>query len=137
MKLLKMIFGICETGEPGDGGCWSYQGGQITVGMKRAQEVMTPGGAIRLEGKGLPGRILLFHGLDGKFYAVRNRCSHIGGRRIDPSSERDRLKCCSVMGSVFNYKGDVVSGPARKPLTSYPVIAEQGKLIINLATGGA
>lgn len=132
MKLLKMIFGICDTGGPADDGCWSYSDRTISVGMKRAKEILTPGGAIRLEGKGLPFRVLLFHGLDGKFYAVKNRCTHIGGRRIDPTIERDRIKCCSVMGTVFNYKGEVVSGPARKPLTSYPVTADDGCLIIAL-----
>lgn len=132
MKLLKMIFGICDTGGPSDEGCWSYKDQTISVGMNRAKEILKPGGAVRLEGKGLPGKILLFHGLDGKFYAVKNRCTHIGHRRIDPTIEKDRLKCCSVMGSVFNYKGEVVSGPARKPLTSYPVKAEAGRLLISL-----
>ncbi|MBU1169303.1 MAG: Rieske (2Fe-2S) protein [Proteobacteria bacterium] len=132
MKLLKMIFGICDTGGPSDEGCWSVSDHQIVVGMNRAKEILTPGGAVRLEGKGLSGKILLFHGLDGKFYAVKNKCTHIGGRRIDPTIEHDRLKCCSVMGSVFNYKGEVVSGPARKPLVSYPVTTESGRLIISL-----
>lgn len=133
MKFLKRILGICETGAPEDQGCWSVQDNTVVVGMERAKEILRPGGAMRLEGKGLPHRILLFHGLDGKFYAVKNKCTHIGGRRLDLELGPNRIQCCSVMGSVFNYKGEVKSGPAKKPLTSYPVKAEQDRLIISLA----
>ena len=133
MKILKQIFGICKTETPADRDCWNYSDNRVTLGLNRALEILRPGGAIRLEGKGLPVRILLFHGLDGMFYAVKNRCTHIGGRRLDAGSQRDRLTCCSVMGSVFNYKGEVVSGPARKPLTSYTVAVEKGRLVIDLS----
>lgn len=133
MKFLKRILGISETGAPEDEGCWSFEGNEIVVGMKRAKEILRPGGAMRLEGKGLPHRILLFHGMDGKFYALKNKCTHIGGRRIDMAIGPNRLQCCSVMGSEYNYDGEVKSGPAKKPLASYPVKAEQGRLIISLA----
>lgn len=133
MKLLKQIFGICDTKIPEDQGCWSVQDKEIVVGLKRAREILRPGGAMRLEGKGLPCRILLFHGMDGKFYAVKNKCTHIGGRRLDLSLGPNRLKCCSVMGSEFGYDGEVKSGPARKKLTSFPVKADKGRLIISLA----
>ena len=132
MEILKRILGICKTSAPADEGCWSFSDTRITVDLKRAGENLILGGAIRLEGKGLPGKVLVFHGLDGKFYALKNQCTHIGKRRIDPMIERDRLKCCSVMGSVFNYKGDVLSGPARKPLTSYPVTIQSGQLLITV-----
>lgn len=132
MKLIKQILGICSTQTPQDADCWTNNGDSISVGLNRAKEILRPGGAMRLEGKGLGTRILLFHGLDGSFYAVKNKCTHIGGRRIDPTIERGRITCCSVMGSVFNYKGEVVSGPARKPLTTFPVSVEKGRLVIDL-----
>lgn len=133
MKLLKQLLGICATTQPQDGDCWTNHGDHVTVGLNRAREILRPGGAMRLEGKGLPHRILLFHGLDGRFYALKNRCSHIGGRRIDPTLKPDRLACCSVSGSVYNYRGEVVAGPARKPLTSYPVAVDKGLLMIHLS----
>jgi nitrite reductase/ring-hydroxylating ferredoxin subunit len=135
MKLLKQILGICSTGTPEDADCWTNNGDHISVGLNRAREILRPGGAIRLEGKGLSQRILLFHGLDGCFYALKNTCSHIGGRRIDPTLEHNRLSCCSLSGSVYNYRGDVVSGPARKPLESYNVSVENGRLVIDLGKG--
>lgn len=132
MEVLKRILGICKTGTPVDEGCWSFSGRTIAVDIARAGELHTAGGALRLEGKGLPEKILVFQGLDGKFYALKNQCTHIGKRRIDPVVGQDRLKCCSVMGSVFTYKGDVVSGPARKPLVSYPVVMGRGQVLITL-----
>jgi nitrite reductase/ring-hydroxylating ferredoxin subunit len=134
LKIIRQILGICKTEKPEDDGCWTNNGDHISVGLNRAREILRPGGAVRLEGKGLDQRILLFHGLDGAFYAVKNTCSHVGGRRVDPAMERDRLKCCSVSGSVYNYKGEVVSGPAKKPLATYPVKVENGRLVIDMKT---
>ena len=132
MKLLKRIFGICETGKPGDDACWRYAGGKVYLDLSKAEEISRPGGAMRLEGKGLPCRVLLFRGLDKGYYALENKCTHIGGRRIDPRVEDDRLKCCSVMGSVFKYNGEVVSGPARKPLTMLEVVSRENELLVDI-----
>lgn len=132
MEVLKRILGICKTGTPADEGCWSFADRTITVDMTRAEEIRTVGGAIRLEGRGLPEKVLLFQGLDGRFYALKNQCTHIGKRRIDPMIGQDRLNCCSVMGSVFTYKGDVISGPARKPLTSYPIVMQSDRILITV-----
>jgi len=132
MKLVKKIFGICETALPADPDCWAHEDDTIVVDRKRATEISQPGGALRLEGKGLDRRILFFHGRDGRFYALQNKCSHIGGRRIDPAAEEDRLQCCSISGSVYNYHGEVISGPARRPLPAFPVREEDDRLVIEL-----
>ena len=132
MSLIKRVLGICNTDKPVDEGCWSFSDNRISVDLRRTGESLVRGGALRLEGKGLLGRVLLVHGLDGKYYALKNQCTHVGKRRIDPLVEQDGLKCCSVMGSVFTYDGKVVSGPAREPLTTYPVVAEADRLVITL-----
>lgn len=134
MKLLKQVLGICDTGKPLDEGCWSVNGSEVTIGMNRAKEILKPGGAVRLEGKGLPFRILVFQGLDGRFYALKNKCTHMGGRRLDPTVDKGTVKCCSVMGSVFSYNGEVLAGPARKPLVSFPVKTDTGRIIVTLET---
>ena len=132
MSLMKSILGICKTGKPDDEGCWSFSDSRISVDLTRTGGRLARGGALRLEGKGLPERVLLFRGLNDKYYALKNQCTHVGKRRIDPMIEQDTLKCCSVMGSVFTYEGEVVSGPARKPLTTYPVVAEGDRLLITV-----
>jgi Rieske Fe-S protein len=133
MGLLARILGICRTSPPSNADCWSYSQGKIEIQLERAQELSGKGGAIRLEGNGLPKRVLVFYGNDEKFHALTNKCTHIGGRRIDPMPDSETVECCSVMGSTYNYDGDVVSGPAKKPLTPLAVESADGKLIVSVA----
>jgi len=132
MGLLKRILGICKTSPPDDPECWRYSQGKLEIALDRARELANRGGAIRLEGKGLPRRILVFHGNDGKFHALGNKCTHIGGRRVDPVAGSETVQCCSVMGSTYDYAGRVLSGPAKKPLTAFGVESRNEKLIVSI-----
>jgi len=132
MGLLQRIFGICKTQEPADGSCWTYSNGKIEIDLDRTAELADRGGAIRLEGKGLPMRLLVFHGSDGACHAITNKCSHIGGRRIDPVPDTETMLCCSVSGSTYDYNGQVVSGPAKKALKTFEVATMDGKLVVSL-----
>ena len=83
MGILKRIFGICDTKPPKDPKCWWFEDGKAIVDLSRARELSAGGGAIRLEDRGLPKRILVHRGADGEFRAYENICTHMG-RRIDP-----------------------------------------------------
>ncbi|RPH50239.1 MAG: Rieske (2Fe-2S) protein [Desulfobacteraceae bacterium] len=131
MDILKKIFGICETKRPEDSGCWIVSGGRVEIDLKRARELSNQGGAIRLEGKSLADRILVIRGDKGRFYAYKNKCTHMG-RRIDPLPGSQDIRCCSVMGSRFGITGEVVSGPAKKALKIYEVTIENNKLHIDI-----
>ena len=132
MGWLQKIFGICKTQEPVDGSCWTYSNGKIDIDLERAAELAGRGGAIRLEGKGLPIRVLVFHGSDGAYHAITNKCSHIGGRRIDPVPDAEKIKCCSVSGSTYDYRGQILAGPAKEPLKTFEVATTDGKLVVSL-----
>jgi len=131
MKLLKRILGISETRPPADDACWEYADREIRLDLKRARELDRPGSAVRLEGKGLPVRTLVVHGRDGTFHAFANRCSHMG-RRIDILPGTDRIECCSVSKSTFDYGGQPLGGAARKPLRAFSVTAAGHTLTISL-----
>ncbi|WP_373498318.1 Rieske (2Fe-2S) protein [Desulfococcus sp.] len=131
MKLLKRILGICETRLPSVVDSWRYEDLRITVRLSRMPELRRPGGAVRLEGGGLPRKVLLVHGTDGRFHAFANRCTHMG-RRLDPLPGNDRMECCSVSRSTFTYAGDPVSGAAKAPVETFPVDAEGDELRIRL-----
>jgi hypothetical protein len=60
------IFGLPATSKPLDPQCWSFSGGKILIDLNRATELKKPGGALRLEGGGLPMRVLVIRGDDGK-----------------------------------------------------------------------
>jgi len=129
MGILKKIFGICETKKPEDPGCWTFSDGRVDIYLNRAGELARQGGAIRLEGKGLAGRLLIIRDDTGRFQAYSNKCTHMG-RRIDPVSGRSDIRCCSVMGSVFNAKGEITSGPAKKNLKQYETVMQGSMLSV-------
>jgi len=130
MGILKKIFGICETKKPNDPDCWMFADGRVKIDLSRAGELSVPKSSIRLEGKGLADRILVIRDDSGKFHAYSNKCPHMG-RRIDPVPGSSNVRCCSVMGSVFNVKGDIVSGPAKENLKQYKILIKGTILSIN------
>ncbi|MBN2289244.1 MAG: Rieske 2Fe-2S domain-containing protein [Candidatus Glassbacteria bacterium] len=133
MEILKRILGICKTKRPANPDCWRYIKGRVEVDLGLAVELVSPGDAIRLEGGDLgKERILVVCGESGTYHAYRNRCTHVGHRRIDTLPGESLLRCCSVSKSTYDYDGKVVSGPAGEPLTVLPAELGDGRLVIRL-----
>lgn len=131
-SFFQRIFGIPATGQPADAAAWSYADGRVTVELNRVPELAAPGGAVRLEGRGLPQRVLLFRGEDGAFHAFHNRCTHLGHRRLDPVPGTATVQCCSVNKSTYDLEGRKVHGPAPRPITPYPVETDGERLVIRI-----
>ena len=131
MKWLKRIFGISETPPPGNDASWEFANQAIKIDLNQMPEIAHPGSAVRLEGKGLPVRTLVVHGKDGDFHAFANRCTHMG-RRIDILPGTDRIECCSVSKSTFDYGGQPLGGAAKKPLQVFTVALSDKELTIQL-----
>ena len=132
MGFIKRLLGICQTPKPAAENAWSYKGGRIEIDMDRMPELGVPFGAIRLEAKSLPERILVFKGADQQFHAVYNRCAHMG-RRLDPVRDTSRIQCCSVSGSTYDYSGNVMAGPAKDGVKTLPVMQSGNRLYINIS----
>ena len=131
-NIFKRILGIPATSRPGDPGCWSYSDGKLTVDLKRVPELEKPGGAIRLEGGNLPERILVVYGEDEKLRVFRNRCTHVGHRRLDPVPGTATVQCCSVNKSTYDFEGTKVYGPAPDPIITYPSSSEGDELVATI-----
>lgn len=131
MKWLKRIFGISATPPPGNAAGWEFANQTIKIDLNQMPELVSPGSAVRLEGKGLPVRTLVVHGQDGDFHAYANRCTHMG-RRIDILPGTDRIECCSVSKSTFDYGGRPLGGAAKKPLRVFAVTLSNNELTIQL-----
>ena len=131
MGFWKRVLGICDTRRPGDGGCWDFADGNVTIDLTRAPELNHSGAALRLEGRGLPQRLLVVHHSDGGFRAYHNRCTHMG-RRIDPLRKHNQLRCCSVNKSTFSEVGEVLAGPAKGSLKTLAITQEADRLVIAL-----
>ena len=130
-NFFQRLFGVSATKTPADEGCWEYSNGKLVVDLSRATDLSSPGTGICLEKKGLPERVLVVHGDDGRYYAFQNRCRHMG-RRVDPVPESGTVQCCSVSKSTYSYKGETIGGPAKSPLKRYPLVVEEGKLTITM-----
>jgi nitrite reductase/ring-hydroxylating ferredoxin subunit len=131
MKFLNRLFGICETPLPADSDAWFVRDGIVRIDLSRMKELKSPGSGVRLEGEGLDPRLLVFHGDDGQYHAVTNRCTHMG-RRIDTIAGGSVIQCCSVSKSTFTYDGQPVGGAAKKALKTYAITTDQDTLTIKL-----
>ncbi|HUJ32436.1 MAG TPA: Rieske 2Fe-2S domain-containing protein [Candidatus Acidoferrum sp.] len=130
-NVFQRAFGICVTREPHDRDSWNYAGDRVVVDLGRVPELSPLGGAVRLEGNGIPVRILVVHTSDGRFHAFENKCTH-KERRLDPVPGTETLQCCSMGKSTFDPEGDVLYGPANAPLKQYAVEVKRGHLVVSL-----
>lgn len=130
-NIFQRIFGICVTKPPANEDCWTFDNGKIIVNLSRAPELSEKNGAIRLEKKDLPERVLVIHGEDGDYHAFKNSCTH-GKRRLDPIPETQQVQCCSVGKAVFDYNGKLVSGSAKEDIIIYEITNDDGKLVITI-----
>jgi nitrite reductase/ring-hydroxylating ferredoxin subunit len=130
MGFFAKILGICSTPTPADPQCWSFADGKIEIDLARAAELSSPAGAVRLEGRRLPQRVLVVRDKQGSFHAFPNRCTHAGHRRLDHLPQDGKVKCCSVGQSIFDYEGKRHSGSAGDPIKPFRVERSDGKLTI-------
>ena len=126
------IFGLPAIQKPLDPQCWSFSDGKVMIDLNRAMELKKPGGAMRLEGSGLPMRVLVIRGDDGKFHAFHNRCTHIGHRRLDPVPGTGTVQCCSVGKSTYAYDGKKVYGPPNGSIKTFKAELDGERLIVFL-----
>jgi Rieske Fe-S protein len=69
---------------------------------------------------------------DKGFYAMTAMCPHMGGS-IELVDDKGTTKCPSH-GSMFNGNGDVILGPATRPLLHLAVILCEGRVRIDYVT---
>ena len=123
--------GVPKTQLPLIEGAWTYTDGMLSLDLTKLPELEALGGAVRIEGQVLSDPILVVLGDDGNYYAFKNACTH-AGRMIDPLAGTMTLECCSASKSTYDYQGNVLSGPAEGPLTSYPLTVDEDHLLITL-----
>ncbi len=78
------------------------------------------------------GKKLALFNLGGTFYALDNRCTHMGGPLGEGAVEANRVTC-PWHGSIFNITtGEVVGPPARRPVATFPIRVERGEILVDL-----
>jgi len=74
------------------------------------------------------GRVYISRLEDGGFLALWQRCTHLGC--TVPWREDEGLFHCPCHSSLFNRKGEVIGGPAPRPLDLFPLRSEEGELVV-------
>jgi len=131
MGFFQRLFGICQTNPPADPSCWSVADSTLTIDLQKSPELVAAGGAIRIDGRDINERVLVFKGDDDQYHALINRCSH-GGRRLDPMVGEGAVQCCSIGKSTFDYSGKRLSGASRKDIRALELKHEGESLVIHL-----
>lgn len=78
------------------------------------------------------GKTLALFNLGGTFYALDNRCTHVGGPLGEGAVDGNQVTC-PWHGSVFNITtGEVVQPPARRPVATYRVRVERDEVLVEI-----
>ena len=68
----------------------------------------------------------------GKYHAVGNICTHMGCR-LSGGTLKDGILTCPCHHSMFDIMtGNVVGGPARKPLPAFGTKVENGYVMVDV-----
>lgn len=73
--------------------------------------------------------IIIVHPEKNKYVVLSRFCTH-GGQALSYVRQRGLLQCNSYNHSIFDLNGDVVKGPAPRPLKSYHAQLIEDKLVI-------
>jgi nitrite reductase/ring-hydroxylating ferredoxin subunit len=78
------------------------------------------------------GKEILIAKINGNYYAMENRCTHMACMLSNGTLRGDNVTC-PCHGSVFHVRtGEVLKGPARKPELTYTVRIEQNQIFVDI-----
>ena len=75
------------------------------------------------------GRFYISRLEDGSVLAIWQRCTHLGC--TVPWREEEGRFHCPCHSSIFNNVGEVISGPAPRPMDIFPIQVKDGQLLVD------
>jgi nitrite reductase/ring-hydroxylating ferredoxin subunit len=79
------------------------------------------------------GKLILVANVDGKYYAIGNKCTHRGCKLSGGTLKGSDIVECPCHGSNFDVKtGNVVKGPAKTPEPAFRVKVEGDELLVDV-----
>ena len=85
-----------------------------------------------MKGVEADGKEVLIANVDGTYYAIGDRCTHMSCNLSGGSLKGQNVTCPCHM-SVFDLKtGNVVKGPAKKPEPVFQVKVEGDQILVNI-----
>ena len=87
-----------------------------------------PGNALKVETGDL---VLAVFNVDGEYYVMDDLCTHGPGSLSEGYIDGDVVEC-NFHNGQFNIKtGEVVSPPCMIPVKTYPVVVDDGRVMID------
>jgi Rieske Fe-S protein len=103
--------------------------GRVQLDLRQYPELSEPGGALRLLPDGWTDPLYVLALATGGFVALSPICTHLGCT-VEMSGPR---LVCPCHGSTYDREGNVLQGPAERPLRRFPSrLAPDGLLIIEV-----
>ena len=97
---------------------------------------LTPGNKLKIT---IEGNTILLANIDGSYYAIDNKCPHLGGSLADGNLEGENI-VCPKHGAIFNVKSGKNMGVAKilflkitpNDAKTYPVKVEGTDILIGI-----
>ena len=128
--LATLTAGLVAGALPGCAALSTYQGqlegNRIILQLNELGEDVAPGKTILVGVPGSDETLLLRRDAKGDFRALSSTCTHLGCQ-VRPAPN---FFSCPCHGSTFDLRGQVVRGPAQKPLANFPVELKGGRIEI-------
>ena len=127
---LKESFSCCDTPIL-DPGSYHLNQDHLEINLNKALAIQKTGDAAYYKNEDIPVNIIIIKN-DKKQYSVLDRsCTH-AGRDVSYVKDRELVQCNNFSHSTFSLKGNVVKGPAKRPLKQYDVFVNENQLVIRL-----
>ena len=105
--------------------------GRVELPLSQYPELREPGNALQVLPSGETDPLIVLVDAEGKHTVVSSECTHKG---CTVEAQRDRI-VCPCHGSTYDRKGEVLRGPAQRPLRRYQSqLTSDGVLVIQLGS---
>ena len=105
------------------------ENGRLRLAVRNHPSLDRPGGHLKVAADGIAHPIYVIAQEDDSYLALSSECTHL---KCTVEFQGARI-VCPCHGSTFDRTGDVLAGPAERPLSRYPArLREDGVLEISL-----
>ena len=118
-------------------GSYRLERGRVILSSSTLGSLAAAGNAVKLVFGGdeeKVERLVVIHSEDGKYHAFVDHCTH-NKKELVYLHEEKLLRCYSGR-SYFDMEGNVMKGPAEKPLHVLPTWQVADRVIIEMKSGG-
>ena len=104
--------------------------GRVRLSLASFPDLTAPAGAIKIQPAQLPDPMYVLALGGGSYVAVSPICTH-RGCTVDVQGPR---LVCPCHGSTYTRSGEVLRGPAQRPLAQFPLTMDGDAIVIDLAS---